>query len=104
MPADVFIMYLKKVVIENADKILSLKDTYNYITTVKDNYSDKIAEKISNEVDIADIQYILSNLIKKNISVKNIGYIFEQIYKLNRNNFTNDKIVCEISKMYEIDD
>lgn len=96
---EVLISHFKEVAIQNADKILTIKNTYKYIDFVKKNYSEDIVHKLLEVVDAAEIKCVLSNLIKDKISIQNIGYIFELIYLFAKTDKQNQTISEKIKNI-----
>ena len=74
---DVIMTHFKEFVIEHVDVILTIKEVYKYVETVKSNYSKQVANTVLKRIDVTELRRILSNLIKENVSIKDIGYIFE---------------------------
>lgn len=96
---EVLISHFKEVAIQNADKILTIKNTYKYIDFVKKNYSEDIVNNLLEVIDVAEIKYVLSNLIKDRVSIQNIGYIFELIYYFARFDKQNQIISEKIKNL-----
>ena len=100
--ADVIMTHFKEFVLEHVDTILTIKETYKYVETVKNNYSPKIANTVLKLIDITELRRILSNLIKEKVSIKDIGYIFELLSdfgKFTQQSYTlSERIRVSLSK------
>lgn len=97
MPVDILVEHIKKALIENADKIITLKEIEKYSKFVSDNYSKSLAKEIA-VIGCLKIKFILSELIKKGFSIKDIGYVYEQILSENNSNDSKEILLAKIEK------
>ncbi len=70
---------LEHTVIKNIDELLDYADINQYIEIVGEKNLFLIENIIPDFVSIAEIRYLLANLLKEEIPVKDIVYIFEKI-------------------------
>lgn len=100
--ADVIMTHFKEFVLEHVDTILTIKEVYKYVETVKSNYSKQVANTVLKRIDITELRRILSNLIKEKVSIKDIGYIFELLSdfgKYTQQSYTlSERIRASLSK------
>lgn len=61
------------------DELLDYEELDKYIDVVSDKNDFLVANIIPDYVDLADLRYILTSLIREKISIKNITAIFEKI-------------------------
>lgn len=76
---------LEFVAIRHADDLLDYEDIEKYLDVVEKENPYLIDNIIPDILSYADIKYIMVSLIKENVSIKNITYIFEKI-----NDFADD--------------
>lgn len=84
-PSEFISRLLEWVVVKNIDEVLDYADVNKYIDIVADNNTFLIENIVPDFVSVAELRYILSNLLREKISIKDIVYIFEKI-----NDFADD--------------
>lgn len=77
--------YLKYYSIRFVNEILNYSDMNRYIDIVNENNSFLIDSILGDLIDVAELKYILCQLIRERVNIKDIIYIFEKI-----NDFLND--------------
>ena len=70
---------LKYVAVKYVDDLLDYEDIEKYIDVVEKENPYLIDNIVPDVLTYADIKYIMVSLIKENVSIKNITYIFEKI-------------------------
>lgn len=70
---------LEHVVIKHVDDLLDYSDINQYMEIVSENNMFLIENVIPDFVSIAELRYLLVNLLKERISIKDIIFIFEKI-------------------------
>lgn len=78
-PAEFIARLLEFVVIKNIDELLDYSDINHYIEIVGESNMFLIENIIPDFVSVAELRYILANLLREEISIKDIVYIFEKI-------------------------
>lgn len=78
-PEEFVARLLEWIVIKNIDELLDYSDINQYIEIVSDKNLFLIENIIPDFFSIAELRYILSNLLRERISIKDIVYIFEKI-------------------------
>lgn len=76
---------LEFVVIKNIEELLDYADINQYMEIVSDKNMFLIENIIPDFLSVADLRYILVNLLREEVSIKDIIYIFEKI-----NDFSED--------------
>lgn len=76
---------LEYVVIKNVDELLDYSDVNQYMEIVGEKNMFLIENIIPDFVSVAELRYLLVNLLREEISIKDIIYIFEKI-----NDFSNE--------------
>ncbi|MEI8129638.1 MAG: FHIPEP family type III secretion protein, partial [bacterium] len=76
---------LEHVVIKNIDELFDYSDVNQYMEIVGEKNMFLIENIIPDFVSVAELRYLLANLLKEDISIKDIVYIFEKI-----NDFSNE--------------
>ena len=71
--------------ISHVDDLLDYEDIEKYLEVVEKENSFLVDNIVPDILNYADIKYIMTNLIKERVSIKNITYIFEKI-----NDFADD--------------
>ena len=66
-------------VINNIDELLDYSDINQYIEIVGEKNLFLVENIIPDFVSVAELRYILSNLLREEVSIKDIVYIFEKI-------------------------
>lgn len=84
-PAEFVARLLEYVVIKNIDELLDYSDINQYMEIVGVNNMFLIENIIPDFVSVAELRYILVNLLREEVSIKDIIYIFEKI-----NDFTDE--------------
>ena len=82
MPCEVIMKYLKHICVKYVDEILDYNDINRYIDVVSDENMFLVENIIPDFLSISELKYIICNLIKERVSVKDIVYIFEKINDL----------------------
>ncbi len=76
---------LEWIVITNIDELLDYSDINQYVDIVGQNNLFLVENIVPDFISVAELRYILANLLKERISIKDIVYIFEKI-----NDFAED--------------
>lgn len=76
---------LEKVVIKNIDDLFDYSDVNKYMEIVGEKNLFLVENIIPDFVSVAELRYILANLLREEVSIKDIIYIFEKI-----NDFSNE--------------
>ncbi len=82
---------LEYVAIKFVEDLLDYDDIEKYLEVVEKENSFLIDNIIPDILNYADIKYIMTNLIKEKVSIKNITYLFEKI-----NDFADDSSKIDI--------
>lgn len=94
-PELTIIEHLNAICIEQIDKIMSVTDVEKLVSLVT-SQSEALSNQIFYYITIFDLKNILVKLIKENISIKDILFIFEKITDYSRNDCDVDYIVKKI--------
>lgn len=78
-PAEYIARLLEWAVIKNIDEILDYSDINRYIEIVGEKNMFLIENIIPDFVSVAELRYLLSNLLREEVSIKDIVFIFEKI-------------------------
>lgn len=78
-PAEFVARLLEQVVIKNVDELLDYADVNQYIEIVGEKNLFLIENIVPDFVSVAEIRYILANLLREEVSIKDIVYVFEKI-------------------------
>lgn len=78
-PAEFVARLLEYTVIKNIDELLDYADINQYMEIVGEKNMFLIENVIPDFVSVAELRYILANLLREEISIKDIVYIFEKI-------------------------
>jgi flagellar biosynthesis protein FlhA len=78
-PAEFIARLLEQTVIKNVDELLDYSDINQYIEIVGEKNLFLIENVVPDFISIAEIRYLLVNLLREWISIKDIIYIFEKI-------------------------
>lgn len=78
-PAEFVARLLEWVVIKNIDELLDYSDVNHYMEIVGEKNMFLIENVIPDFVSVAELRYILASLIREEVSIKDIVYIFEKI-------------------------
>lgn len=70
---------LERTVIKYIDELLDYSDINQYMEIVSDKNMFLIENIIPDFVSVAELRYLLANLLRERISIKDIVYIFEKI-------------------------
>lgn len=70
---------LENIVIKNIDELLDYADINQYMAIVGEKNMVLIENIIPDFISLAELRYILVNLLREEISIKDIVYIFEKI-------------------------
>ena len=83
-PTDVMMDFLKHIVIEYVNDIITIKEANKYIESVRKNYSSLVVDEVLELIPVSTIRQILSNLVREEVSIKDIGLIFDKLCDLAR--------------------
>lgn len=75
---------LENVIIQHVHEIFTVKETYEYIDYIKENYSKKIADKLLKNFDIYEIKNTLCNLIQQRISIANLPIVIKKLEEFSK--------------------
>lgn len=78
-PAEFVARLLEFVVIKNIDELLDYFDINQYMEIVGEKNMFLIENVIPDYVSVAELRYLLANLLREEISIKDIVYVFEKI-------------------------
>lgn len=78
-PAEFIARLLEYAVIKNIDELLDYSDINQYMEIVGENNMFLIENIIPDFLSVAELKYILANLLREEISIKDIVFIFEKI-------------------------
>ena len=92
MPCEVIMRYLKHLCIKYVDEILDYNDINRYIDIVSDENMFLVENIVPDFISVSELKYIICNLIKERVSVKDIVFIFEKLNDLSDSK-TKDDIV-----------
>ena len=76
---EVIAKILEWIVIKNIDELLDYTDVNHYIDIVSEKNMFLIENIIPDFVSVAELKYILSNLLREKVPIKDIVYVFEKI-------------------------
>lgn len=71
--------HITEVIKKNAHNLLGRQETKELVEHLKTSYPALVEEVVPNLISIGDIQKVLRNLLKENISIRNLPEIFEAI-------------------------
>ena len=84
-PVEVIKKHLRQLVIRYVDSIISTYDIEKYFETAnKIAPSQKITEKLKERLDFEDIRQVFINLIKEEVSIKDILFVFDRLSNYSR--------------------
>lgn len=78
-PAEYVARLLEYIVIKNIDELLDYSDVNQYMEIISEKNMFLIENIIPDFVSVAELRYLLANLLREEISIKDIVYIFEKI-------------------------
>lgn len=78
-PSEFIARLLKHVVIKNIDELLDYSDVDQYMEIVGEKNMFLIENIIPDYVSVSELRYLLAGLLREEISIKDIVYIFEKI-------------------------
>lgn len=78
-PPSVVSTHLTEVIKRHAHELLGRQETKQLVDHLKETYPALVEEVTPNTVSIGDIQKVLTNLLKENISIRNLPIIFETL-------------------------
>lgn len=78
-PEEFVARLLEYTVIKNIDELLDYADINQYMEIVSEKNMFLIENVIPDFISVAELRYILANLLREEISIKDIVYIFEKI-------------------------
>lgn len=78
-PAEFVARLLEQVVITNVDELLDYSDVNKYMEIVGEKNLFLVENIIPDFISVAEIRYILVSLLREEVSIKDIIYIFEKI-------------------------
>lgn len=70
---------LEYIVIKNMDELLDYSDVNQYMEIISEKNMFLIENIIPDFVSVAELRYLLANLLREEVSIKDIVYIFEKI-------------------------
>lgn len=76
-PSAVISTHLTEIIKKNASDILSRNDVKQLIENLKKEVSEDYVKDLMNEINIADVQIVMQNLLKERISVRDLRTILE---------------------------
>lgn len=80
MPQDVILEHIKYTVIKYVDSILTTCDIEKYIERVKqEEHSEKLLTKLQERLEPENIRKVITNLIREQVSVKDIILLFDKL-------------------------
>jgi flagellar biosynthesis protein FlhA len=85
-PVEFISRLLEYIIIKNIDELFDYSDINHYMEIVGEKNMFLIENIIPDFVSVAELRYILVNLLREEISIKDIIYIFEKI-----NDFSNEE-------------
>lgn len=71
--------HMTEVIKKNAHSLLGRQETKDLIEHLKGSHPALVEEVIPNSISVGDVQKVLTNLLKENISIRNLPEIFEAI-------------------------
>ena len=95
-PSQVIIRHLEVIVRRYVDDLLSYNDVLNYIALLGEKSSFLADDLAETSISLGDLRYIFASLIKENVSVKDIIFIFEKLNDLSEHNYDNEKLLEEM--------
>ena len=98
LPCEVVMRYLKHICIKYVDEILDYNDINRYIDVVSEENMFLVENIIPDFISVAELKYILCNLLKERVSIKDIVYIFEKLNDLS-DEHSKDDIVEKLRLM-----
>jgi flagellar biosynthesis protein FlhA len=81
-PSDVIALHLSYTSVKHSIELLDYKDINKYIDIVRKEDFDLAENVVPDVLSAGDIRYILANLIREMVPIKDITYIFERIMDL----------------------
>ncbi|MDQ0206327.1 flagellar biosynthesis protein FlhA [Alkalicoccobacillus murimartini] len=78
-PPSVVSTHLTEVIKRHAHELLGRQETRQLIDHLKETYPVLVEETTPNLLSIGDIQRVLTNLLKENVSIRNLPMIFETL-------------------------
>lgn len=78
-PAEFVARLLENVVIKNMDELLDYSDINQYMEIVGEKNMFLIENIIPDFISVAELRYLLVNLLREEVSIKDIIYVFEKI-------------------------
>lgn len=81
-PSDVISLHLSYTAIKHALDLLDYKDIYKYIDIVRKSNLELSESLVPDVITAGDLRYILANLIKEMVPIKDITNIFEKVMDL----------------------
>ncbi len=84
-PLEVIKKHLRQLVIRNVDSIISTYDIEKYFETAnKIASSQNITEKLKERLEPEDIRQVFANLIREEVSIKDILFVFDRLSDYSR--------------------
>ena len=90
-PCEYISTYLKYFSIRHVSEIFNYSDVNRYLEIVSENNAFLVDSILGEYISISELKYILSQLIRERVSVKDIIYIFEKI-----NDFSDDSTKVDL--------
>lgn len=101
---------LEYIAVKYVDELLDYEDLDKYINVVNEYNPFLVDNIIPDYISLADLRFILASLIRENVSIKDIIYIFEKINDYAEDSTKSDllnkvrlSLSGQICKKYEID-
>ena len=84
---------LEYIAVKHVDELLDYNDVEKYVEIVSKKNEFLVENIIPDFINLSDLRFILTSLIKEHVSVKDISYIFEQI-----NDYAEDSSKIDLLK------
>lgn len=78
-PPSVVSTHLTEVIKAHAHELLGREETKQLVDHLKESYPTLVEDVTPNPLSLGDIQKVLSNLLKENVSIRNLPVIFETL-------------------------
>lgn len=83
-PEDVIINHLEKIAIENVDSILTTADVLKYLELAELSDQNTVMNSLGERLPVEDIRKIFVNLIREEVSIKDVFYIVDRLNDFSR--------------------
>lgn len=78
-PPSVVSTHLTEVIKQHADELIGRQETKQLIDHLKESYPTVVEEVTPEPLSVGEIQKVLANLLKENVSIRNLPVIFETL-------------------------